>query len=112
MPAAFRAWTLASSVSVKGLEPVGFCSGYEEGYNKGKDDGYSTGYSEGKKTVQTTSSSSAGTSSNSNTTTTVYITKTGSKYHRSGCSYLRQSKIAISLSSAKAQGYTACSRCW
>lgn len=43
---------------------------------------------------------------------TVYITKTGSKYHRSGCSYLSKSKIAISLSEAKAQGYTACSRCY
>ncbi len=30
--------------------------------------------------------------------TTVYITKTGQKYHRSDCSYLRQSKISITLS--------------
>lgn len=42
----------------------------------------------------------------------VYITATGSKYHRSGCSYLSKSKISISLSSAKAKGYTACSRCF
>jgi micrococcal nuclease len=42
---------------------------------------------------------------------TVYITDTGSKYHSSGCSYLRKSKHAISLSSAKSQGYSACSRC-
>jgi len=42
---------------------------------------------------------------------TVYVTNTGSKYHRSGCRYLSQSKIAISLSQAKAQGYTACSVC-
>ncbi|MGN0406991.1 MAG: hypothetical protein ACI4EJ_01910 [Bacteroides sp.] len=42
---------------------------------------------------------------------TVYITNTGKKYHRSGCSYLSKSKIAISKSSAQAKGYDACSRC-
>lgn len=44
-------------------------------------------------------------------TVTVYITKTGKKYHRSGCRYLRQSKIAISLSNAKSSGYTPCKVC-
>jgi len=42
---------------------------------------------------------------------TVYITRTGSKYHRAGCSYLRRSKIPISLKEACARGYTPCSRC-
>ncbi len=42
--------------------------------------------------------------------TTVYITKTGSKYHRSGCRYLSKSKIAISLEDAKAS-YDPCSVC-
>lgn len=42
---------------------------------------------------------------------TVYITRTGSKYHRTSCSYLRQSKIPIALKSAKSLGYTPCSRC-
>ena len=42
---------------------------------------------------------------------TVYVTKTGEKYHRANCGYLRQSKRAISLSDAKAAGYTPCSRC-
>lgn len=44
------------------------------------------------------------------TEATVYITRTGSKYHRSGCRYLRQSKIAISLSEAK-KNYDPCSVC-
>ncbi|MFC1489813.1 DNA/RNA non-specific endonuclease [Candidatus Latescibacterota bacterium] len=44
-------------------------------------------------------------------TITVYVTNTGSKYHLSGCRYLSQSKISISLSNAKAQGYTPCSVC-
>lgn len=43
--------------------------------------------------------------------TTVYITRTGAKYHLSGCQYLRKSKISISLENAVNQGYTACSRC-
>ncbi|MHB9024737.1 MAG: copper amine oxidase N-terminal domain-containing protein [Armatimonadota bacterium] len=42
---------------------------------------------------------------------TVYITRTGAKYHSAGCQYLRRSCIPISLSEAKAQGYTPCSRC-
>ena len=41
---------------------------------------------------------------------TVYITKTGSKYHKLGCRYLKQSCIAISLSEAKKK-YTPCSVC-
>ena len=42
---------------------------------------------------------------------TVYITDTGSKYHRSGCQYLKKSKHAISRSDAKSKEYTSCSRC-
>ena len=42
---------------------------------------------------------------------TVYITKTGEKFHRDGCQYLRKSQIPISRSNAIAQGYGACSRC-
>lgn len=42
---------------------------------------------------------------------TVYITKTGRKYHRSGCRYLKKSCIAISLDDAKSEGYGACSVC-
>lgn len=51
-------------------------------------------------------------SSNTNIGETVYITKTGSKYHRAGCRYLRKSQIEISLSEAKNEGYTACSVCF
>ena len=44
-------------------------------------------------------------------TTTVYVTKTGEKYHTSGCSYLRKSKIEKDLSTAVDEGYEPCSRC-
>ena len=40
----------------------------------------------------------------------VYRTRTGKKYHRSGCSYLK-SKIETTVSEAKAMGLGACSRC-
>lgn len=41
---------------------------------------------------------------------TVYVTRTGKKYHRSGCRYLSWSKIPIALSAAK-QRYGPCSVC-
>lgn len=42
---------------------------------------------------------------------TVHITKTGKKYHRTGCRYLSNSDIPIDLAKAKAEGYTPCSVC-
>jgi hypothetical protein len=42
---------------------------------------------------------------------TVYITRTGEKYHDGGCRYLRRSCIEISLANAIAQGYEPCSVC-
>lgn len=42
---------------------------------------------------------------------TVYITRTGAKYHQAGCRYLSRSCIPISLSDAQASGYDACSVC-
>ena len=50
------------------------------------------------------------TTSSSDGSGTVYITNTGAKYHNPGCRTLH-SRIAISLSAAKAQGYTACGIC-
>lgn len=42
---------------------------------------------------------------------TVYITKSGKKYHRAGCSSLAKSAIPISRIEAEKRGYTPCSRC-
>ncbi len=44
-------------------------------------------------------------------TQTVYVTRTGRRYHRDGCRYLAASKIPISLKDAKARGFTACKVC-
>lgn len=42
---------------------------------------------------------------------TVYITRTGKKYHRAGCRYLSHSSIPVSLKEAQANGYAPCSVC-
>ncbi len=42
--------------------------------------------------------------------TTVYVTKSGTKYHTGSCSYLKGGGIAISLSDAQ-KTYSPCSRC-
>jgi len=42
---------------------------------------------------------------------TVYITRTGARYHKDGCRHLSRSKIETTLSAAKAQGLTACGTC-
>lgn len=41
---------------------------------------------------------------------TVHITKTGSKYHKAGCSYLKKSGTPVKLSEVGAR-YAPCSRC-
>ena len=46
-----------------------------------------------------------------NTEVTVYITKTGKKYHLGNCRYLKKSKIKISLKEACERGYTPCKVC-
>jgi len=42
---------------------------------------------------------------------TVYVTKTGKKYHTENCRYLHISSYSISLTDAKEKGYEACSVC-
>ena len=42
---------------------------------------------------------------------TVYITRTGAKYHDDGCRYLSRSKIKTTLSEARENAYTLCSVC-
>lgn len=58
----------------------------------------------------TKSNSTQQNSQTNNSTETVYITNTGKKYHRSGCSYLKSS-TRINKSEAVKRGYTPCSRC-
>ena len=106
----------------------GFDNGYQAGYENGKKDGRAEAKEEAAEeerddtedsgssgTYRPYSSSgasdSSGSSSTSSSGTTVYVTDTGSKYHRYGCQYLRESCHGMTLSQAKQAGYTACSRC-
>jgi len=54
--------------------------------------------------------STVGSKKNTSVGVTVYATRSGSKYHSAGCSYLRKSRIPMSLSAAKGK-YSPCSRC-
>ena len=66
------------------------------------------------KATQNQQNSSSSTSKIAPTTSssqTVYTTKTGKKYHRSGCASLSKSKIKTTKADAKKEGYTACSKC-
>lgn len=42
----------------------------------------------------------------------VYVTKSGKKYHKEGCPYLKSSKIMISLQQALMEGMKPCSKCF
>lgn len=41
----------------------------------------------------------------------VYITRTGIRYHRGSCWYLRRSKLPVEIEEAKERGYTPCKVC-
>lgn len=49
--------------------------------------------------------------SNDNQSITVYITRTGTKYHRDGCKYLKSSKIPIVLDELNTNKYEPCKVC-
>jgi len=72
--------------------------------------GASTDYSSNSNSSNSNSGSSNGSGSGAEESS-VYITDTGNKYHKSSCSYLSKSKILISREEAKKNGYGPCSVC-
>ncbi len=78
---------------------AGYTAGYSQGVSDGQQDGYEDGYATGKNLMVAGSEA------------TVYVTKSGTKYHNADCANLTTSKIPIALSDAVAQGYTPCSKC-
>ena len=42
---------------------------------------------------------------------TVYVTKSGDKYHSAGCRYLKKTRISMDRSEAQRNGYTPCRVC-
>ena len=114
-------------------------AGYDQGKRTGYDEGYSAGYAEMQSKLQgirqesyqygydagvsaatpgpTFSDSEtgeviAGAATSPEQSVTVYVTDSGTKYHRWGCQYLWGSSNSISLEDAEARGYTPCSKCW
>lgn len=41
-----------------------------------------------------------------------YVTASGTKYHKDGCSYLKKSKTKMIVNEAESCGYSPCSRCY
>ena len=56
------------------------------------------------------SANNSGAGATNTQSSVVYVTKTGTKYHKNGCKYLEKSKIEISLEKAK-KSYGPCSVC-
>lgn len=68
-------------------------------YNKGYNIGYNNGFEDNQPIAK-------------DKTPIVYITPSGSKYHRKTCDYVNTNNIIeISTKQAKAKDYTACSHC-
>lgn len=92
----------------------GKAAGYDDGYSAGYDKGYEDGRRERNDAASIGGSvayDSPTRSASTEKTTIVYVTYTGSKYHKAGCSYLK-SKIEMTLEDARSEGYTPCSRCY
>lgn len=104
---------------------------WEAGYAQGKADGHSLGYDEGFAAGASQSFSAqveepvqqevqepepepepeTTTESSGSEEITVYVTDTGTKYHRSGCGSLWNSSHEKTLSEAIAAGYGPCKNC-
>lgn len=107
----------------------GVSAGYEQGYAQGLEAGYAEGYEAGLAEAQAATQADEepfGEAAAPDTVLAaapelelepadggviVYVTKSGTKYHREGCSYLSDSKTALTLAEAKEKGYAPCSRC-
>ena len=98
----------------------GYSEGKSDGYDEGKDVGYKEGYDEGKSDVSASNNTSSTTSDSTDSSdkpgsNAVFVTPSGSKYHRSWCRYV-SSKTNLSYydsaSEAESAGYDACSVCF
>ena len=91
----------------------GYNDGHKDGYEEGKTDGYEDGFIIGRKS--SSNSNTPETTSSSYSPTTVFVTPSGSKYHRFDCFYLDGAAYTISYDSpeqAESAGYGSCSRCF
>ena len=89
----------------------GYDKGVDEGYNKGYSEAYDQGYADAQEDFASNLSERNAESDNDDLEEIVYVTNTGSCYHKENCGYLHSSKISIPLSEAK-EKYRPCSRCF
>lgn len=80
----------------------GYDTGNADGYNKGYNIGYNKGYDKGYEDNRPRGSDGS---------PIVYVTKSGTKYHKEKCDYLANSSVEISREQAENKGYTPCSKC-
>lgn len=73
-------------------------------------DEYLTDTTEEKTTVTTTEKASE--ESTQDSSGYCFVTASGTKYHREGCSYLKKSKTKMTVTAAESSGYSPCSRCY
>lgn len=69
---------------------ISYKQGYNTGYNKEYEDNQPRG---------------------SDSSPIVYVTKSGTKYHKEKCDYLANSSVEISREQAENKGYSPCSKC-
>ena len=105
----------------------GYAEGYVAGFKEGEATGRETGYIQGKAegiiagkeealtvdpvVTEPTRSAPVQEAQPASSSYTVYVTKTGTKYHTENCGYLKDSKIAKDINEAIAQGYEPCKKC-
>lgn len=90
----------------------GYDDGYERGFEEGDYEGYRNGYYDAEQELTDNKNQTSGSTSNNwQSNVFVFITYSGSKYHTVDCQYLWNSSSRVSLATAKAYGYSACSVC-
>ena len=128
-------YTTGIEYSVRKQIMTGQNQALSETYNKGYELGYKEGYEEGKKILSEIYLSSKDTTSSpktsdsekiSNDTTieneteadnnltedTVYLTKSGNRYHKQNCHTLKGNGSPINIKDAEAKGKTPCKICF
>ncbi len=100
---------------LKDAEQSGYDSGYDTGYNEGYDIGYDEGYNEAKSEYPSDDDDNNDyTPDDGITDSSVFVTRTGDKYHTPYCRYV-QGKNDLSYydsaAEAEAAGYSPCSVC-
>ena len=89
-----------------------FDGSYDDGYEKGMEAGYDIGYSDACAEFDTNDTSYTETENTSQTSDMVYVTCTGSKYHRENCGFVKNKNDTTSMPKEEAEKICLpCNRC-